>query len=114
MTAILCVPISAFWAWVAYSKMGYSLEVARQIFIVFAAISVPTCVLGFFANERQVRDTASKALPFLSVAVSASFACAVFYFLAKHDGEIVPGIIGAVTAIGTALFMLFGVRWKFE
>jgi ABC-type Fe3+-siderophore transport system permease subunit len=115
VSAISSLLISAFWAWVAYSALGFSLALARQVFIVFGALSVLSSPLLYVANERQVRDHSSKALVMTGTAFSALFSAAVLYFIAKHERETVLPIVYGVITIGLGVYIsLFATRYEFE
>jgi uncharacterized membrane protein len=115
MSAILSLLISAFWAWVAFSVLGFSPTLSKEVLIVFAAISLVFCPLFYFANERQVRDHGSKALLLTSIAFVVSFASSVFYFIAKHNGDAVFGIVFGIISIGIGVVVsLFAIRYEFE
>ena len=115
VSAILSLLISGFWAWVAYSAFSFSLALARQVFIVFGVLSLLFCPLSYLANERQLRDPASKALVTTGTAFSALFASAVLYFIGKHEGEIVFTIVYGVISIGLGVYIaLFAVKYEFH
>jgi hypothetical protein len=115
VSAISSVPISAFWAWVAHSAIGLSSALAFQIFVVFSALSVLFCPLLYLANEKQVRNHASKALITTATAFVALFSTAVLYFIAKHEGDtFLPTVYGIIT-IGLGVYIsLFAIRYEFE
>lgn len=115
LSAILSLPISAFWAWVAYSAMGFSIVLARQLFIVFVALSWSFTPLLYLANERQVRNRGSKAVVLTATAFVALFSAAVLYFIAKHEGEtVLPFAYGVVTIGLGAYVSLVAIRYEFE
>ncbi|HEX9120226.1 MAG TPA: hypothetical protein VF840_06770 [Terriglobales bacterium] len=113
--AILSLLVSAFWAWVAYSAIGFSPALARQVFIVFGALSLLFCPLLYLANEKQVRDHRSKALPMTATAFVALFSAAVLYFIARNEGETVLPIVFGVITIGLGVYIsLFAIKYEFE
>jgi len=115
LSAILSLPISAFWAWVAYSGMGLSIVLARQVFIVFGALSLSFSPLLYLANERQVHNRGSKALVLTATAFVALFSAAVLYFIAKHEGETVWPFVYGVVAIGLGAYISHvAIRYEFE
>jgi len=115
MGALLSLLISAVWAWVAYSAIGFSLDLARQVFIVFGALSLLFSPLAYLANERQVRNHASKALVTTGTAFIALFATAVLYFIGRHEKEMVFTIVYGIIVIGLGVFIsLFAIRYEFD
>ena len=115
VSAILSLLISALWAWVAYSAIGFNPALARQVFIVFGALSLFFCPFLYLANERQVRNHASKALVTTATAFAASFGAAVLYFIAKHERETVLPIVYGIVTIGLGVYIsLFVIRYEFE
>jgi len=115
VSAMLSLLISAFWAWFAYSAMGFSLGLARQVFIAFGGLSLLFCPLLYLANEKQVRNHASKALVMTATAFSALFATAVLYFIAKHGRETILPIAYGVVTIGIGAYIsLFAIRYEFQ
>jgi hypothetical protein len=111
----MSLPFNAFWAWIAYSGMGFCLALARQVFIVFSAVSLLFFPVLYLANERQVRNRTSKALVTTATAFIASFGTAVLYFIARHEGEIAFPIVYGIVTIGLSVcLLLFGIRWEFE
>ena len=95
--------------------MGFSPALARQVFIAFGALSLFFCPLLYFANERPVRNHASKALIMTATAFSALFATTVLYFIAKHERETILPIIYGVVTIGLGAYIsLFAIRYEFE
>lgn len=115
VSAILSLLMSAFWAWFAYSAMGFSLVLARQVFITFGALSLLFCPLLYLANERQFRNHTSKALVMTATTFSALFAIAVLYFIAKHEQETILPIVYGVVTIGLGVYIsLFAIKFEFE
>jgi hypothetical protein len=115
VSSILSLLMSAFWAWVAYSAIGFSPALARQVFIVLGALSLLFCPLLYLANERQVRNHRSKALVMTATAFAALFAAAVLYFIAKHERETVLPFVYGVITIGLGVYIsLFAIRYEFE
>ncbi len=113
--AFSCVPIGAFWAYVAYSYLGFNAALAQQVFIVFGALPLVFSPLLYFANEKQVRDHRSKALPLASNAFVALFAAAVVYFIGKHEGDTVFAVVYGIVVIGLGLFIsMFVINYEFE
>jgi hypothetical protein len=115
VSAILSLPISAFWAWFAHSAIGLSLVLARQVFIVFGALQLLFPFLLYLANERQVRNHSSKALVMTATAFVASFSAALLYFIAKREGETVFPFVYGVVTIGLGVYISLGaIKYEFE
>lgn len=115
VSAVLSLLMTAFWAWFAYSSMGFSLALARQVFIAFGGLSLLFCPLLYLANERQFRNHNSKALLMTATVFSALFATAVLYFIAKHERETTLPIVYGVVTIGLGAYIsLFAIKYEFE
>jgi hypothetical protein len=115
ISGIVSLPLNAFLAWVAYSGVKFSLALAWQVFAVFTAISLSFIPLLYIANERQVRDHSSKALVATATVFTASFAAAVLYFIARHEGDIASPLVFGIITIGLSVcLVLYGIRWEFE
>lgn len=109
---------SAFWAWVAYSALAVTLSVARQVFVVFAALSLLFLGSMYIAYERQFRDHRSKAVPKVASAFGASMMLATLFFLSKYDADSAtrtPVLVVSIVSIAIGVYVsLFLIKYEVE
>jgi hypothetical protein len=109
---------STFWAWVAYSALGVTLPVAKQVFIVFAVLPLLFLGLMYIAYERQFRDHRSRAVPKVASAFGASMMLGALYFLAKYDVDSpakTPALIISVVSIAIGVYIsVFLIKYEVE
>lgn len=109
---------SAFWAWVAYSAFAVTLSVARQVFIVLAALSLLFLGSMYVAYERQFRDHSSRAVPKVASAFGASMMLATLFFLAKYDSDSatkIPALVISIVSIAIGVYVsVFVIKYEVE
>jgi hypothetical protein len=115
LSAILSLPISAFWAWVAYSAIGFSSALAREVFMVFGALSLLFCPCSTSRMKGRFVTIVRKHLLGRQPLSSPCLPLRSFYFIAKHEREtIFPIVYGAVT-LGLGVYVsLFAIKYEFE
>lgn len=117
--AVLALLASAFWAWIAYTVLGFRLSLAWQVFFVFAGLQLFFLPIMYIAYERQFRNHSSRAVQNTASCFAASLAFAALYFFAQLP--LGDSTVKTATLTISAMFILIGliislflIRYEFE